>query len=108
METNPDNLDERRRSLQIKLALQIEDAQRYREWAGLILGKTEVTDDELLLWYITEGYARMFGLAWETSRTELNRYYSGLDVEHDPTPVECYWHYTRWQDGITVRAEASA
>lgn len=87
--------------------LQREDALRYRNWAEKFEGRS-LTDNEVMIWYIGMGFALMFAIAWSEGQEPLNLYYTGLEMGHDPTRVDAYWHYRRWLDEVLTTHETSS
>ena len=87
--------------------LQKEDALRYRNEAEKFEGRN-LTNDEVMLWYIRMGFAQMFCLAWNGGQDPLNLYYTGLEVCHPPTRVEGYWHFQHWLDEVLPTHEISS
>jgi len=91
--------------LREKCQTQVEDARRYRAWAELMLGRKEITNSELVLWYAQIGLATMFAVAWREGGEPLNLYYTGIEVGHPPTHAEGCRHFQLWlesQERMTV------
>lgn len=92
-------------ALRLKLEAQVADSKNYREIACQILGTDEISDGELLTWYVDVGLAAMFGLEWQIAIDELNLYYTSVEIGREPTPVEGLRHWRYYLVGITIRTE---
>ncbi len=84
---------------------QFEDSIRYREIACAILGKEELTSEELFIWYVQMSFAKMFEVAWREGQEPLNLYYTGLEIGREPTPVDGWKHYESYLFVIIQRPE---
>ncbi|MCX6714019.1 MAG: hypothetical protein NTV48_02855 [Candidatus Vogelbacteria bacterium] len=83
---------------------QIEDAKRYRALACVMAGRESLTDEELLMWYIEIGFARMFSVAWQGGIDPLNLYYTGLEIRREPTQVDGWKHFVDYLEQLIFHA----
>ncbi len=78
------------------------DAMRYRKLAEE-MGDRKLTNNEVVFWYISMGYAAMFRVAYEQGQEELNRYYAGLKLGYEPSAEECWKHFLEYQETLVLR-----
>ena len=82
--------------------LQIEDCQQHYCFACLVEGK-ELTQSELLHWYVRMGFAKMFEVEWREGQNPDNVWYTGVRVQHPPTRIDAWCHYREYLISIELR-----
>lgn len=92
---SPDEIDERNR-------LQIVEALSYRHTAELMEDR-ELTDNEVILWYIRIGLAKMFEVDWREGKNPANLWYTGIEHGHPPSRIDAYEHWRRYADWELTR-----
>lgn len=72
--------------------LQLEDAERYRDFAEQVLGHCP-SRTELFCWYVEMGFAKIFEVEWREGKTPTNLWYTGEEVQHPPSDTEGWQHF---------------
>jgi hypothetical protein len=75
-----------------KMAVQrAEITEAHKEEALQALGP-DATESAIAFWFIKE-HAKEFGDDWARAQDDFNRWVTGVQLNHEPTILECWQHY---------------
>ena len=77
--------------LRAKNAAQIAEAEKHRAELEAIAGRELSPNDLLMAWAEVKGTD--FAADWKSSQDDFNRWTTGEELGHEPSPEECWQHH---------------